>query len=140
MEITFDIAEDELQIFLAEANEHLQVLDEGLVRLERADDGQPLLQELFRAAHTLKGSAGAIGHRRMADLTHAMETVLDGVRKGLYAADASITDTLLEALDALRLLLNEVVERQQASVDVPALVARLARFTKIGRASCRERV
>lgn len=130
MEATFDIAEDELQIFLAEANEHLQVLDEGLVRLERAGDDPSLLQALFRAAHTLKGSAGVIGHRRMADLTHAMETVLDGVRKGASVPDAAMTDTLLESLDALRLLLNEVVDRQPAGVAVPVLVARLTRFTQ----------
>ncbi|MBP7694828.1 MAG: Hpt domain-containing protein, partial [Anaerolineales bacterium] len=99
MEVTFDIAEDELQIFLAEANEHLQVLDEGLVRLERERDDAPLLQALFRSAHTLKGSAGAIGHRRMADLTHVMETVLDGVRKNTLSVEAFLMDALLESLD-----------------------------------------
>lgn len=130
MEVTFDIAEDELQIFLAEANEHLQVLDEGLVRLERERDDAPLLQALFRSAHTLKGSAGAIGHRRMADLTHAMETVLDGVRKNTLSVEAFLMDALLESLDALRLLLHEVVDGQVSPVEVPILVARLAKFAQ----------
>ena len=130
MELNFDIAEDELQIFLAEANEHLQILDEGLVRLEREGDDPPLLQALFRAAHTLKGSAGAIGHQRMAELTHVMETVLDGLRKGTHTVDVRMADALLESLDALRLLLTEVVDRQRSPVDIAVLVARLTRFAQ----------
>ena len=53
MNIVFDIAEDELKIFLAEAEEQLQMLDEGLVRLEREGANPDLLQTIFRAAHTL---------------------------------------------------------------------------------------
>src|SRR3972149_4612882 len=108
MDSVFDIAEDELQVFLAEADEHLQMLDEGLVQLERRGDDAELLQAIFRAAHTLKGSAGVIGHRRMADLTHAMETALDGLRKGTLAVTTPLVDACLEALDALKLLRNEV--------------------------------
>ncbi len=92
MNVTFDISDDELQIFMAEAEEHLQRLDEGLLRLEREGGDAELLQEIFRAAHTLKGSAGMIGHQRMAELTHAMETVLDGVRKHTVEVSAPLVD------------------------------------------------
>ncbi len=126
MTLTFDIADDELQIFLAEADEHLQMLDEGLVRLEREGDDLELLQAIFRAAHTLKGSAGVIGHKRMADLTHAMETVLDGVRKGTLNISTALVDACLESLDALKLLRNEVVEREANPVDIASLVERLS--------------
>ena len=82
MPIMFDIADDELQVFMPEAEEQLQKLEDGLMRLERSGADDELLQVIFRAAHTLKGAAGAIGHIRMTELTHAMETVLDGLRKG----------------------------------------------------------
>ncbi len=125
MDLAFDIEEDELHIFLAEADEHLQTLDEGLVRLEREGDDPELLQAIFRAAHTLKGSAGAIGHQRMAELTHAMETVLDGLRKHTLAVSADLVDVCLESLDALRGLRNEVIERRASPVDIAPLVERL---------------
>lgn len=128
MNMTFDIAEDELKIFLAESDEQLQMLDEGLVRLEREGDDMELLQAIFRAAHTLKGSAGAIGHRRMAELTHAMETALDGLRKHTLRVSPALVDACLESLDALRLLLNEVVEGEASPMDINPLVKRLSGF------------
>ena len=73
MEISFDISPDEMPVFLAETDEQLQLLDEGLVRLEREQNDSDLLQALFRAAHTLKGSAGMIGHKRMVELNHGLE-------------------------------------------------------------------
>ena len=128
MNIVFDIAEDELKIFLAEAEEQLQMLDEGLVRLEREGSNPELLQVIFRAAHTLKGSSGSIGHRRMAELTHAMETALDGLRKGTLAVSTPLIDTCLEAQDALRHLLNEVVEGEVSGIEITDLVRRLSDF------------
>jgi two-component system chemotaxis sensor kinase CheA len=128
MDLVFDLEEDELHIFLAEADEHLQTLDEGLVRLEREGNDLELLQAIFRAAHTLKGAAGTIGHQRMAELTHAMETVLDGLRKRTLAVSADLVDVCLESLDALRLLRNEVIERRASPVDIAPLVERLSRL------------
>ncbi len=58
MELNFDITEDELPVFMAESGEHLQNLDEGLVRLEREGEDPELLQALFRSAHTLKVRRG----------------------------------------------------------------------------------
>src|SRR5579875_3179197 len=80
MPLQFDATPEELQVFLAETDELLQGLDEQLVRLERAGASPALLQEVFRAAHTIKGGAAAIGHTRMATLTHALETLLDRLR------------------------------------------------------------
>lgn len=126
MSLTFDIAEDELNIFMGEAEEQLQLLDEGFVRLEREGGDPELLQAIFRAAHTLKGASGTIGHHRMAELTHALETVLDGLRKQTLAVSLLLVDTCLEALDVLRLLLSEVTEGEARAGDIAPLVARLA--------------
>ncbi len=130
MTLTFDIAEDELHIYIAETDEHIQTLDEGFVQLEREGDDPELLQSIFRAAHTLKGSAGMIGHKRMAELTHALEAVLDGLRKHTVAVSAPLVDACLSALDALKLLRNEVIDGQPNPIDVQSIVASLLALQK----------
>lgn len=124
MEMLFDISQDELPIFLAEVDEHLQVLDEILVQLER-DDNPDLVQKLFRAAHTLKGMAGMIGHHRMTHLTHALENAFDGVRKNTLQISTPMIDLCLDSVDNLRLLREEVVTGIQANLEVEDLVAGL---------------
>src|SRR5579859_618564 len=122
----FDLDDDERPIFLAESDEQLQLLDEGFVRLEREANNPELLQTIFRAAHTLKGSAGAIGHRRMAEVTHRLEAVLDGLRKGTLRVRPEMVDVCLESLDTLRALLGEVIQGAESNIDVSPLVGRLA--------------
>lgn len=123
--LNFDLAPDEVESFLAETDEHLQRLDEDLVRLEREPDNLELLQEIFRSAHTLKGNAAYIGHHRMADLTHAMENLLDSLRKGTRHASPGVIDTLLSSLDLLHSLKTEVVTRQPTPVDIKPVAAKL---------------
>jgi two-component system, chemotaxis family, sensor kinase CheA len=129
MEIAFDISEDELPIFLAEVDEHLLALDDILIRLEREDADPELVQTVFRSAHTIKGMAGMIGHRRMTDLTHALETALDGVRKGSIQISPRLINLCLEAVDLLRLLRDEVVNGQANDVAIDGIVAALKGFT-----------
>jgi len=135
MDLRFDIAQDELPIFLAETGDQLQVLDEELVQLERAGEDQELLQGLFRAAHTLKGTAGMIGHKRMVTVTHALETALDGLRKKLYPISTQLIDICLEAVDAIRVLREEVVSLEASPVDVDQLAARFSDLAKAQPAS-----
>ncbi|NPV87567.1 MAG: chemotaxis protein CheA [Anaerolineae bacterium] len=126
MELVFDLDQDEMPIFLAETDEQLQVLDEGLIRLEQESEDIDLVQALFRAAHTLKGTSGMIGHKRMVTLTHALENALDGVRKREVEISTAFVDLCLEAVDALRLLREEVVQRRASSVNVEALAERFS--------------
>jgi len=125
MALQFDLEPDEVELFIQEADEHLQALDEDLVRLEQEGDNQELLQEIFRAAHTLKGAAGMINHRRMADLTHIMENVLDGFRKDTLTPTPSLIDALLEGLDLLKILKEEVITLEESAIDVEGVVATL---------------
>jgi two-component system, chemotaxis family, sensor kinase CheA len=123
MTLQFDISEDELPVFLAEGDEQFQVLDEGLVELERVGENEELVQRLFRAAHTLKGMAGMIGHKRMVSVTHAMETALDGLRKDKYGASTELVDACFLSVDGLRLLMNEVVSGEENDdVDIEAIL------------------
>jgi two-component system chemotaxis sensor kinase CheA len=118
MELKFDLAQDEFPIFVAETDDQLQALDEGLIRLEREGENMELLQTLFRAAHTLKGTAGMIGHKRMVTLTHSMETVFDGLRKNTTRVSTALIDLCLEAVDGLRLLRGEVITGTMSDVPV----------------------
>ncbi len=132
MELNFDLAEDEFPIFMAETDEQLQVLDDGLIRLEREGENMELLQALFRAAHTLKGTAGMIGHKRMVNLTHSMETALDCLRKHTINVTTNLIDLCLEATDALRNLREEVITRQECGVAVDVLTDRFSALVLAG--------
>ncbi len=131
MEIIFDISEDEVPIFLAEVDEHLQVLDDILIRLEKESDDAELVQTVFRSAHTIKGMAGMIGHRRMTEITHALETALDGVRKKSIQISTPLINTCLDAVDRLRLLRDEVVTAQTSEIDTDELVQSLKDLTQV---------
>ncbi|HZW04674.1 MAG TPA: Hpt domain-containing protein, partial [Anaerolineaceae bacterium] len=113
MALAFDISEQELPLFLSEADEHLQALDSHLLLMERQDYDAETLQSIFRSAHTLKGMAGMIGHTRMVRLTHALETAFDGIRKGSLAVSEVLIDLCLDAVDGLRYLRDEVVSRTE---------------------------
>ena len=126
MGLDLDVDPEDLQLWLQEAEEHLQLLDQELIRLERDADDQELLQAIFRAAHTLKGASAAINHTRMAELTHVMESVLDDLRGGSLGVSSELIDALLAALDSLRLLRDEVVSGEiNPDVDVATLASRL---------------
>jgi two-component system, chemotaxis family, sensor kinase CheA len=130
MEFVFDISQDELPIFLAETEDHLQILDEGLIRLEHQEYDTDLIQQIFRAAHTLKGTAGMIGHQRLVELTHALEMAFDGIRKNELVINSQLVDICLDSVDALRLLRDEVVQGKTSTVNVAALVTRINEFIR----------
>jgi two-component system chemotaxis sensor kinase CheA len=134
--LKFDASPDELHFFLEEAQEQLQVLDDGLLELERDGAREDLLQEIFRAAHTLKGSSATIGHTRMADLTHHLEDVFDRLRQDAIGVSRELIDTSLEALDALRVLTDEVATLEEIDLDIAPLLARLNGVTSAAPAGC----
>ncbi len=90
-----------LEIFLDETKEHLQSLSDQLMNLEQDPENMDTINEIFRAAHTLKGMAGTMGYKRMQNLTHDMENVFSEVRSGAFKADGSMIDILFQCLDAL---------------------------------------
>ncbi len=122
--LQFDLDDDDLKLFCEEADEQIELLDTSLVQLEGEPDPD-LLQQIFRAAHTLKGSSATIGHKKMASLTHAMETVLDAVRQGRRRPGSEVVDALLAGLDALRVLADEVVTGIDSGIETARLEADL---------------
>ncbi len=90
-----------LEIFIDETKEHLQSLNEQLLVIEKEPENTDTINEIFRAAHSLKGMAGTMGYKRMQKLTHQMENVFSEIRNGAKKVDANIVDVLFQCLDAL---------------------------------------
>ena len=90
-----------LEIFLDETNEHLQNLNTQILSLEQDPENMDTINEIFRAAHSLKGMAGTMGYKRMQNLTHDMENVFSEVRNGNVKVNAGMIDVLFQCLDAL---------------------------------------
>ncbi len=125
MVLDADLTPEELKIFLAETDEQIEMLDEDIVRLENEGDNIELLQEIFRAAHTLKGSSAMVGLERMAELTHAMESLLDKLRNGTLPVTTGVIDALLYGLDALKVLKEEITASEESDLDIGPVVAAL---------------
>ncbi len=90
-----------LEIFLDETTEHLQNLSDQLMILENEPENEDTINEIFRAAHSLKGMAGTMGYKRMQNLTHDMENVFTEIRAGNMKVSSRLIDVLFQTLDAL---------------------------------------
>ena len=102
-----------LEIFIDETKEHLQSLNQLLLILETEPENSETINEIFRAAHSLKGMAGTMGFKRMQRLTHDMENVFSEIRNGKMGVTAELVDVLFKGLDALEGYLSNI----QASAD-----------------------
>lgn len=102
-----------LEIFIDETKEHLQSLNEQLLIIEKEPENTDTINEIFRAAHSLKGMAGTMGYKRMQKLTHQMENVFSEIRNGKMKIDAGMVDVLFQCLDAL----EEYLDNIQSSAD-----------------------
>ena len=99
-----------LEIFLDETKEHLQSLNTEILNLEQDPENTDTINEIFRAAHSLKGMAGTMGYKRMQNLTHDMENVFSEVRNGTIKVKGNMIDILFQCLDALEEYLNNIQE------------------------------
>ncbi|MBG9733187.1 chemotaxis protein CheA [Paenibacillus alvei] len=119
-----------LSMFIDEANDHLQALNEHMLELENQPDDVGIVQVIFRSAHTLKGMSATMGFEDLASLTHQMENVLDLVRNNLLAMDSFIFDTLFRSLDALEAMVSDITNGGEGKADVTAIVASLQSIVK----------
>lgn len=99
-----------LGIFLDEAREHIQVLSDQMMTLEQEPENQDAINEIFRAAHSLKGMAGTMGYKRLQHLTHDMEDCFSDVRAGSMTVTSELMDVLFQALDAIEGYVNLIQE------------------------------
>lgn len=115
-----------LDIFIEESKEHLQNMNQLLLKLEVSTDDLSLLNEIFRIAHTLKGMSGTMGYVKMANLTHEMENVLQSIRNKEIDVNEHIIDILFECFDTLEEYVNELTKNGvEGDLDPKPLIAKL---------------
>ncbi len=100
-----------LEIFIDETKEHLQSLNENLLVLEKEPENSDTINEIFRAAHSLKGMAGTMGYKTMQELTHKWEDVFSEVRNGKMKVTPDLVDVLFKGLDKLETILDNIVNQ-----------------------------
>ena len=145
-----DIEAEVFSYFTPEAQEYIETMTTSLLALEKAPEDPQTIQGLYRAAHTLKGSAYTIGFQAIGDMAHPMEDLIGGIRDGKMHISAEMTDLFFRALDAIRLLLKRdptkieqtraefstVITqlRQVGGIVTPVVTASVAPTTMIGNA------
>jgi two-component system chemotaxis sensor kinase CheA len=106
-----------LSVFLDEAKEHLQSLNDNIMVLEQDPENEDCINEIFRSAHSMKGMAGTMGYTRMQNLTHDMEDVFSDVRAGKIKIKSADIDVLLQCLDAIQGYVDNITENQDEGTD-----------------------
>ncbi|WP_077210830.1 chemotaxis protein CheA [Bacillus dakarensis] len=119
-----------LEMFLDESREHLQAVNEQLLKLEDQPQDLKIVNEIFRSAHTLKGMAATMGFEDIASLTHQMENVLDLIRNNELAVSTNVIDVCFEAVSVLEEMVREISEGGDGKQDVSLLVTKLKQMGK----------
>ncbi|MEK6759524.1 MAG: hybrid sensor histidine kinase/response regulator [Deltaproteobacteria bacterium] len=117
------IEDNELrELFKIESQEHIQGLEKGLLRLESDPSDKAVLEEVFREAHSLKGSARMVGVRDVEIISHRIEDILGAVRKGTASVTSELVDNICRALDGIKGLVSEAVTGLPSGVEVGGII------------------
>jgi len=111
--------------FKDEAREHLQIVNQALLDLEKNPNDLTILDIIFRAAHTLKSSSATMEYTHISNLTHKMENVLDVLRTGDVSATSDTVDVLFECADLLEDMVNDVSQGKLSNMDATPLTDKL---------------
>jgi two-component system chemotaxis sensor kinase CheA len=105
-----DEMQEILNDFLTESNEMLEVLDQRFVTLESDPNNTDLLNEIFRAMHSMKGSAGFLGFNHLVDVAHRGENILNKLRQAEMAVSPAIISVILETIDVIKAIMADIRE------------------------------
>ncbi|MEG9296675.1 chemotaxis protein CheA [Mangrovibacillus sp. Mu-81] len=114
-----------LEVFIEESKENLQTCNEQLLELEKSPDNLTIVNEIFRAAHTLKGMSATMGYEDLANLTHKMENVLDGIRNEKIFVSPEILDVVFKSVDDLEEMVLSIANGGDGKKDVTEVVTLL---------------
>ena len=120
-----DIDPDMLADFLDEAEIHISVLNQQLLLAEQQKPTSEQIDELFRAAHSLKGAAGFLNLNEITEVTHRLETLLDHLRNGQRDLDQSVLEVLFSACDGITSLVAQQSNPNAEAYDANPLVEQL---------------
>ena len=112
--------------FLVEAEEMIELLDQRFISLEADPTNRAMLDEIFRAMHSMKGSGGFLGFTRLVDVAHRAENILNKLRQGDMAVTPAVINVVLEAVDVVKLLMADIRESgTDTHVEVTDISAKL---------------
>lgn len=117
-----------LEVFIDESKEHLQSCSESLLVLEKDPENTAIVNDIFRNAHTLKGMSATMGFEDIADLTHKMENVLDGIRNDKIKVTPELLDVVFESVDHLEEMVGDIAGGGDGKKDVSVTVEKLKRI------------
>lgn len=110
--------EELLNEFVAEAGMHVNIVEDGLLNLENEPADVDTINEVFRSLHSIKGTAGFFALTNIVDLSHAMENLFSKIREGTFSINNKVIDTLLEANDCLKQMINKVERSAETEISV----------------------
>ena len=119
-----------LEMFIDESKEHLQAINENLLALENDPNDMNIVNEIFRSAHTLKGMSATMGYEDLANSTHKMENVLDGIRNHKITVNSDILDVVFASVDDLEAMVNDIASGGDGKRDVTEVVQKLLLIEK----------
>ncbi len=121
----WEMKEEYKEIFLEESEDQLREWEEGLLELEKSPDNKEIIDKIFRAIHTLKGSAGFVGFEDLQKLAHDLESGLQEVRDGTKRLTPEIIEILFEGLDLCQKLISAFADGKDAGVDIDEFLGRV---------------
>ncbi len=120
------IDDDELrQVYQLASSERLQILEAGLLHLEKYPDDEATLDQLLREAHSLKGDSRSVGVESVETLTHQIEDVFDRIKSHQLGFTVKVSESLYDALEAIRRLVEEAVTGQPQGVNTAQVLNQL---------------
>jgi two-component system chemotaxis sensor kinase CheA len=123
--------DDVIKEFLVESYENLDRLDQDLLLLEKSGPNKEMLSSIFRTLHTIKGTCGFLGFKRLESVTHCGETLLSRLRDGKIAPSGDLAAALLDLVVAIREMLTAIEATEaEGSREYPTLVATLTRIAE----------
>ncbi|TAL38701.1 MAG: hypothetical protein EPN93_04320 [Spirochaetes bacterium] len=112
-------------IFLEEADEQLQELNQNLLYLEKNPDDLEVINNIFRAAHSLKSSAAFVGLNDLSDLAHKMENLLQGIRDRTMQVTPEIIEVIFNCFDVISAVIDQVGSGKKPDVDFSEIMERI---------------
>lgn len=119
-----------LAIFIDESTEHLNTMSDYMLELEKNPSDKSIIEEIFRAAHTLKGMSATMGYNDMADLTHKLENVFDAIRYDKLSVQVDMMDVLFEVHEQLLAMVEDIASGGTGEQDISHLVNKLDKLEK----------
>src|SRR4030043_1437501 len=124
-------------IFLEEADEQLQELNQSLLELEKNPENLEIINNIFRAAHSLKSSAAFVGLNELSDLAHMMENLLQGIRDGSMSITPEIVNVIFKCFDEIHNIIDTIASGEKPEQDLQWLIddiqAICVKSTKAGK-------